>query len=246
MGNKTEVRIGRSNVKYGGVDLGFTEGEIVLTYSPEFRDFRPDQSTLICKKFLLNEGVKLTVPMAQSVAKAIARAKGIGAGELKADPVGGGGTGLLTVDAAAGDVELTLDVGEGSNFTADDFALVGSGLTAEMVEIDSVVSDVLTLKATTPLQFAHAIGEAVVEVDSTKTRIAVGNPSGIIPTAELLITPIDLSDPVKIYSALVSDELEMTLQKSEETIIEIPFEGIADESRSQGDQLFSIGDQSVA
>ena len=64
MGDKTEVRIGRSNVKYGGVDLGFTEGEITMTYTPEFRDFTPDQSTLVLKKFLLNEGLALSVPLA--------------------------------------------------------------------------------------------------------------------------------------------------------------------------------------
>ena len=47
MGDKTEVRIGRSNVKYGGVDLVLTQGEITLTYTPEFRDVRPQWPTAI-------------------------------------------------------------------------------------------------------------------------------------------------------------------------------------------------------
>ncbi len=84
-------------------------------------------------------------------------------------------------------------------------------------------------------------------MDAAKTRIAVGNSTtSEPPTAELLITPIDGSDPVRFYKALVSDEIEMVLQKAEETIIEVPFEALGDTSRAQGDQLFSIGDQSVS
>lgn len=242
----TEVRIGRSKIKFGGVDLGFTEGEITLTFTPEHRDFRPDQSTLKLKKWLINEDVSISIPLAQSVAKSLGRAHAFPTGSLKAEPVGGGGTGLLTVAGVPGSVTLTLDTGEGANFTADDFALVGSGPTAQLVEIDSIAADVLTLKAATPLQYAQAIGAAVVQVDATKTRIAIGN-SGTseLPTAELLITPIDGSDPIKFYRAVVMDEIEMVLQKSEETIVEVPFEALADTSRAAGDQLFSIGDQSV-
>ena len=242
------VRIGRSNVKYGGVDLGFSEGEITVTYTPEFRDFRPDQSTLKLKKWLINEDVTVTVPLAQTLARSLARGKAFGLGSLKATPVGGGGTGILTVAETAGSVTLTLDVGEGTSFATDDFVLVGSGPTAELVEIDSVSADILTLKAETPLQFAHPVGDAVVEVDKLKTRIAVGNATGDgqAPTAELLLTPIDGSDPIKFYKAQVSDEIEIVLQKAEESVVEVPFEALADASREQGDQLFSIGDQSVS
>ena len=246
MGDVSEVTIKRANVKFGGVDLGFTEGDITLTFTHENRDFRPDQSTLKLKKFLINEDATITIPMVQTLARSLARAKAFPTGELKATPVGGGGTGLLTVAEAAGSIELTLDVGEGVNFTTDDFALVGSGPTAEMVQIDSIASDVLTLKATTPLQFDHAIGDAVVEVDKTKTRIAIGNSTTQeAPTAELLIEPIDGSDPIKFYRAQVSDDVEIVLQKGEETIIEVTFEALGDTSRAENDQLFSIGDQSV-
>ena len=242
----SEVRIGRSNVKFGGVDLGFTEGDITLTFTHENRDFRPDQSTLKLKKFLINEDATITIPLVQTVAKSLARAKAFPTGELKAELVGGGGSGLLTVAEVAGSVSLTLDVGEGANFSDNDFALVGSGPKAEMVEIDSVAGDVLTLKATTPIQFAHAIGEAVVEVDSTKTRIAIGDSATQeAPTAEILITPIDGSDPIKFYKAQVSDDVELVLQKGEESIVELTFEALGDLSRAKGDRLFSIGDQSV-
>lgn len=242
-GKTAEVRIGRSNVKYGGVDLGFTEGEITMTYTPEFRDFRPDQSTLKLKKFLLNEDVTITIPLVQSLARSLARAKAFGAGTLKATALGGGGSSTSDGAENAGSVIINVQAGQGTNFTAANKVLIGSGLTAELHEILSISTDALTL--TESLQFAQADGVAVVEVDEAKTRIGVGNTSEEVPTAELLITPIDGSDPIKFYKAIVSDELEMTLQKSEETIVEVPFEAISDESRAPGDQLFSIGDQSV-
>ena len=246
MGDKTEVRIGRSNVKYGGVDLGFTEGEITMTYTPEFRDFTPDQSTLVLKKFLLNEGVALSVPLAQSLAKSLARGKAFGAGELKAGALGGGGSSTSDGATVAGATEINVQAAAGSTFTDGNFILVGTGLTAEMVEIDSIATDTLTLKAETPLQFDHADGEAIIEVDPTKVRIAIGNPLTIeLPTAVLDIIPIDGSDPIRIYKAVVGDELELVLQKGEETIVEVPFVGIGDDSRANGDQLMSIGDQSV-
>ena len=246
MGDKTEVRIGRSNVKYGGVDLGFTEGEITMTYTPEFRDFTPDQSTLVLKKFLLNEGVALSVLLAQSVAKALARGKAFGAGELKAGALGGGGSSTSAGSISVGGTIVSVQAGQGVNFTVGNFILVGTGLTAEMVQIASIATDDLTLETATPIQFAHADGDAVVEVDPTKVRIAIGNPGTIeLPTAVLDIIPIDGSDPIRIYKAIVGDELELVLQKGEETVVEIPFVGIGDDSRPTGDQLMSIVYQSV-
>ena len=241
----SEVRVGRSNVKYGGVDLGFTEGEITLSFTQEHREFRPDQSTLKLKDFLLNESVEITVPLAQSLAKSLARAKAFAAGTLKAEPVGGGGTGLLTAAEDPGSVTLTLDVGEGANFSTDDFVLVGSGPSAQLVEVDSVSVDVLTLKAETPLQFAQAIGAAVVEVDATKTRLAVGDSRDPIPDAVLDIIPIDGSDTVRIYLARVISDIEIPFQKAEESVYEVTYTGRGDTTRARGDRLFSLGDQSV-
>ena len=246
MGDKTEVRIGRSNVKYGGVDLGFTEGEITLTYTPEFRDFRPDQSTAICKKFLLNEDIALSVPLAQSLAKSLARGKAFGAGELKAGALGGGGTSTSAGSISAGGIIVSVQAGKGVDFSAGNFILVGTGLTAEMVQIASIATDDLTLEDATPIQFDHADEDAVIEVDPTKVRIAIGDPSVIeLPTAVLDIIPLDGSDPIRIYKALVGDEIEIVLQKGEETVVEVPFMALADESRPAGDRLMSIGDQTV-
>lgn len=245
MEDVTEVRVGRSNVKYGGVDLGFTEGEISFSFSQTFREFRPDQSTLKLKDFLLDEALEITIPLAQSLAKSLSRAKVFAAGTLKADPVGGGGTGLLTVAGAAGGVILTLDTGEGTNFAAEDWALVGSGPSAQLVQIDSVAVDVLTLKATTPLQFAQAIGAAVVESDITKVRIAVGDSRDAIPDAVLDIEPIDGSDPIRVYLAKVISDIEVPFQKAEESVYEVTYTAKSDTSRARGDRLFSIGDQSV-
>ena len=245
MEDVAEVRVGRSNVKFGGVDLGFTLGEISLSFAQEFRRFRPDQSTLNLKDFLLNEDVEVTIPFAQSLARSMARGKVFAAGELKATPVGSGGSGLLVNAEVAGSVTLTLDVGEGTNFTADDFALVGSGLTAQLVQIDSIATDVLTLKAETPLQFAQAIGATVVETLESTTRIAVGDASGPVPSAVLDIIPLDNSDPIRIYLATSLGEIEVPFAKAEETVYEVTYMGRSDLTRAKGDRLFSIGDQSV-
>ncbi len=241
----TDVRLGRSTVKYGGHDLGFTEGEIAFTYTQEFRLFVPDQNTGAVKKFLLNEAVKAVIPMAQTNAKSLAVAKAFPGGSVKATPVGGGGVGDLENAEAAGSVLLELDVGQGATFDPDDFVLVGSGADAEIVQVDSIAVDVLTLKAETPLQFAHDAAEAVIQVDTTKVRIAAGNLVDNIPEAVLDIVPLDGSDPIRLYKAFVGEEVELTLQKAEESVMEIPFMGLADTTRANGDQLFSIGDQAV-
>lgn len=239
----TDVRLGRSTVKYGGHDLGFTEGEIAFTYTQEFRLFVPDQNTGAVKKFLLNEAVKATIPIAQTNARSLAAAKAFPGGELKATPVGGGGTTTLDADAAAGD--LILSVVSETNFEAGDFVLVGTGASAELVQVDTASVGQLDLKADTPLKFAHLSGEAAVEADVTKLRIAAGNQVDGIPEAVLDIIPLDGSDPIRIYKAFVGEEVELSLQKAEESVMEIPFMGLADTGRAVGDQLFSIGDQSV-
>ncbi len=240
-----EVRVGRSNVKYGGIDLGFTEGEITLSFTQEHREFRPDQSTLKLKDFLLNESVEITVPLAQSLAKSLARAKAFAAGTLKAEPVGGGGAGLLTVAAVPGATTLTLDTGEGATFDIGDFILVGSGPSAQLSKVLSIASETLTLEPTEPMQFAQAIGATVTQVDATKTRLAVGDSRDPIPDAVLDIIPIDGSDPIRVYKARVISDIEMPFQKAEESVYEVTYTGRGDTSRARGDRLFSIGDQSV-
>lgn len=241
---KEEVRIGRSLVKYGGVDLGFTEGEITLTYSLEYRDFVPDQQTAKCKKFLLNEAAMISVPLAQSLARSFARGKMFPNGELKATALGGGGSSTSANAEVAGATTIDVQAGQGTNFTAGNYVLIGAGKTAVLHKIDTIATDELTL--TEPLQFDQAAGVAILEVDRTKTRIAVGNAAGEPPTAELTIEPTDGSDAIKFYSAVISDEWELTLQKAEESVTEIQFEAIADSSRALGDQLMTIGDLTVS
>lgn len=247
MEDSAEVRIGRSNVKFNGIDLGFTEGDIVVTYTPEHRDFRPDQSTTKLRKFLINEDAKITVPLVQTLAKSLTRGKAFPLGELKAAPIGGGGVGALINAVVVGAVTIDLDAGEAANFDINDWILLGSGPTAELVQMVSKAVDVITLQAATPIQFAHAIGEPAIESDITKVRIAIGNPvASEAPTGVLDIIPLDGSDPVRFFKAQVADEIEITFQKGEETIVEIPFEALEDTSRARGDRLFSLGDQSVA
>lgn len=239
-----EVRLGRSTVKYAGVDLGFTEGEIAFTYSAEYRIFTPDQNTAGVKKFLISEGVKATIPLAQTEVTSLALAKAFAAGELKAKPEGGGGT--TTLDATASPGDAALSVASETTFSDGDLVLVGSGPTAEIVQIGVPAAGTLPIDASTVLQFDHAIGEAVVELEAPLVqRIAVGNQIDGIPTAPLDIIPLDNSAPFRIYAAFVAEEVELSLQKAEESILEVPFMGLADLTRADGDQLWSMGDQSV-
>lgn len=246
MEDVAEVRVGRSNVKFGGVDLGFTEGEISFSFAQEFRRFRPDQSTLNLKDFLLNEDVEMTFPFAQSLAKSLARGKVFAAGTLKATPVGGGGVGALTVAATIASVTLVLDTGQGATFDIGDQILVGSGLTAQQAEVLSISTDTLTLIAATPMQFAQAVGATVTQIDASKMRIAVGDASGPVPSAVLDVIPLDGSDPIRIYLATSLGEVEIPFAKAEESVYEVTYMGRSDLTRDKGDRLFSIGDQSVA
>lgn len=241
----TEVRVGRSVVKFGGVELGFTEGESTITYTPEFRDFMSDQNTGVLKKFLIGEALAIAIPMAQSLARSLARAKAFALGELKATALGGGGSSTQAGNSSPGGTIISVQAGQGASFTAGNFVLLGTGLVKEMGKIDSIATDDLTL--TEPMAFAHSDTDPVLEVDPEKTRIAVGNPAGSLeaPTASLELIPLDGSDPVLIYKVQVGDELEIVLQKAEETVVEVPFTALMDTSRAQGDQLMTIGDKSV-
>lgn len=240
------VRVGRSNIKYAGRDVGFSEGEITITYTQEFRDFEPDQNTGVVKDFLVKEAVEVVIPMAQWRARDLALAKVMAAGELKATAAGGGGSTTIAT-AALVPGATSMEVAAVTNFDAGDKILVGTGPKAEIVEVlsTSPTPPTITLASTTPIQFDHAIGEAVVEIDIDKTRIAVGNQIANIPDGQLDIEPLDGGETIRIYKAKVKGEIEMTLQKAEETVIEVSFRGLMETTRADGDQLFSVGDQTV-
>lgn len=71
---------------------------------------------------------------------------------------GGAGTGTLAVAAANGDGTLTLGTGEGSDYAANDYIRVGSGNLTEVWAVESVATDVVTIRG--EIVFPHAIGDA--------------------------------------------------------------------------------------
>ena len=75
--------------------------------------------------------------------------------------VSAGGTGTLSAEAAAGQKDLVLETGEGTNYTAEDYVRVGSGELLEVAQVDSIATDTLSCKSN--LAFTHAIVAAVVE-----------------------------------------------------------------------------------
>lgn len=245
MQDPTEVVVGRAKVEYGGVDLGFTEGEVVLTYTPTYRLFEPDQNTAPVEAFLTNEALKATIPLAQSKIKSLGLAKAFAAGKLKGEPESGGATDTLDANVAAG--AAALSVADETGFADGDFVQVGSGPNAEIVQIGTPAAGSLPIDASTPLQYDHLSGEAVVELETpVKRKITLGNEVEGIPAAELKITPVDGStESFVIHKALVVDEVEISLQKTEETVVEVAYTALADTSKPAGEQLASLGDQSV-
>lgn len=246
MQDPLEVVVGRANVKYGGVDLGFTEGEVVITYTPTYRLFEPDQNTAPVKAFLTNEALKVTIPLAQSKVKSLGLAKAWAAGALVGKPEAAGGDTTLDADVAAGAAALSV-VAE-ATFSDADFVQVGSGANAEIIQIGVPAPGTLPVAASTPLQFDHLSGEAVVELElPVKRKIKLGNDVNNIPAAQLVIEPVggDTTNKWTIHKALVVDEVALSLQKTEETVVEVAYTALADTSRAVGDQLASYGDDAV-
>ncbi len=61
----TVIEFGACRVQFGGTDLGATSGGVVMTYTPTYFDFVPDQLTIKTNKFLQAETAEVTVPMAE-------------------------------------------------------------------------------------------------------------------------------------------------------------------------------------
>ena len=149
----------------------------------------------------------------------------------------------LSANEAAG--QTVLSVNASTDFAAGDKILIGKGAKAEVRVVDSTGAGTVTI--TEPTAHAHVTGELVMELDSDpELKYSVGNNRSNVQFAELLITPLDGSDPIKVYKAICTGEVELALKKEEESVIELTFVGIEDTSRSDGDRLLAIGLQSVA
>ncbi len=64
-GTPTNVEMSGAQVTFNGVDLGFTEGGVTISYGQTFTIFQPDQSTMAVKSFLTGETVTAVVPLAE-------------------------------------------------------------------------------------------------------------------------------------------------------------------------------------
>lgn len=241
------VKKGPCTVKYGGNDLGYTEGDLTFKYSPEFRLFVPDQTLGPVDFFIVSESIEVMVPLVpRADVQNLAAAKAFAASLLKGTKKTGGGDTTLSAAEAAG--QTVLSVTSETNFAAGDLILIDAGTPmAEVVEVLSTSTGEITLATGTPLRFAHASGATVIELDADpKLRLALGGQRANIPTAELLLTPVDGSAAIKIYKALVTGEVEHATKKGEESIVELTFTALEDTSRAAGDRMATIGDMSVA
>ncbi|GJM14946.1 MAG: hypothetical protein DHS20C13_02730 [Thermodesulfobacteriota bacterium] len=71
-----------------------------------------------------------------------------------------------TLSASAASAGLTIDVADAAGLQADDFVRIDSNSNVEIVQIDSIAVNTLTLKTTTPLRKNHKSGVKVAQVDS--------------------------------------------------------------------------------
>ncbi len=238
-----QVRVGRSEVSFGGKNLGFTRGEITLTYSPEYRLFVPDQLSAANKAFFIVEGLKVEIPLAQSTAESMADAKTMAQGIVQgAAPAGSPGN--TTLDGAHAAGVASIEVALITNFDDGDKIIVGTGVNSEVAVIAGTPSGT-TIALAFGLQFDHADLEAVKEVDGAKLKFSVGGLVTEPATAALLIDPVDGSDDIAVYRAFVMDEVELSLTKEEEVVIGVTYTALLDTTRTAGDQLYSVGDQTV-
>lgn len=238
-------RKGPCTVKFAGITIGQTEGDVVFKYSPEWKMFTPDQSLGAQGAFIVSETIECTVPLIpRADALELVHAHAFPAGLIQVTKKTGGGDSSLSAAEAIG--ETTIAVASGTNFAIGDMIVIGEGLpTAEIRTLTGVSGTDLTFAEATG--YLHAAGEIVQELDSDpKIKYTLGNNRTGIGFAELLITPLDGSDPIKIYKALCTGEVELALKKEEETVIELSYMGIEDTARNNGDRLAAIGLQSVA
>lgn len=78
--------------------------------------------------------------------------------------IAGGVNTTLSVSVAS--TGPSLDVADATGLQADDYVRIDSNSNVEIVQIDSIAVNTLTLKATTPLRKNHKSGVKVVQVDS--------------------------------------------------------------------------------
>lgn len=170
MGDITNVNMGVCSVTYNGVDLGHTEGDVVVTYAPDFFDRKVNKyGSTIVEKVLRGEALRAKVPLAE-----------------------------FTI--ANLEVAIPAGTDDGSESRVD----IGKGAGVEMS------------------QYAYQL-VLHPEVNDASDR----------------------SEDVVIRKALSTGELEIGHNNDGDKILEVTFEGLLDETQSDGEYLGFIGDSTA-
>jgi hypothetical protein len=161
----TNVKLGVCSVKFNNVDLGHTNGGVVVTYTPKYHDVTVDKyGNTVVEKVLIGEKLTAKVPLAESTIANLAVAM----------PAGTSDTDNITVGKQAGELMA---------------------------------------------QYAKA----------------------------LVLHPIaneaaDLDEDVNFYKAIVSSEIALNYTFDGERVVEVTFEALLDETKSDGAYLGLFGD----
>lgn len=122
--------------------------------------------------------------------------------------------------------------------TPYDAALIGEMLSAKVPLAEFTVAN---------------LGVAMPAATETASKVTVGKNAGFrleTVAAELVLHPIaneasDLSEDVVFYKAVVKSEVLLPYKTEEERIIEVTFNALLDESKSDGNYLGLFGDSTA-
>ncbi len=124
-----------------------------------------------------------------------------------------------------------------------DKRLMGEHITAKVPLAEYTVAN---------LKVAMPAGTVVTDaVTPTKTRLDAGSTAGLrasVEAAPLVLTPVDatgVEHTVTIHKAIAANQITLAHQNDAERIIEVEFEGLIDETKTEGKYLFSIGDSTA-
>ena len=104
MGNKSNIIVGAAVLKVNGVDCGYTQGGVVLRYSPEYFDVEADQLGGIAKKEKIMEKMFVSTTLLEATLKNLQQAMNQPSANLIS------GTQLTFGEAALSSTEFALTI----------------------------------------------------------------------------------------------------------------------------------------
>lgn len=127
--------------------------------------------------------------------------------------------------------------------------VVDKALTGEVVRVT------VPLAETTLANLKEAIPTATLVEDTTsgKKKLTIGSTAGKKLSAmakELVLHPSWLPDDdntfdIKLHKAVIASEVALPFRKDEKTIMEVEFVALIDETKTDGNFLATIGDDSI-